>query len=435
MPRQKTGGCVGHRRRTACRDLEDPRESNRQERAGRPEAASPLTSSTPQRQRHLDPRRPGECGADLRHPRRRALAPYSNLPALPGNGVDFVRDNGGEGAIVLLSNADQLADYLAANQLLNDVLTASGSSIPIHVADFQDRNLQYQSIGNRWYQGNEYFYLNLARMTTGHYVSIRTRPIFSELLAEVFGAMDGSITSFDLHTTLANGFTYGRFSDEPAGPVAPVSGAILQVGRYRGSFPIVVQASGVYRGEAFSQTIEVPESGVFEADSLSRKIWTDRYLYDLETGPQHNATIGEIIDVSLRERVLSLYTAFLALEPSDTVSACTTCHDETGAVTGIEPELPADTLSIAAYPNPFRDQVTIEVSYADAAEAVGATVVVYDLLGRAVRTFRDLPAADRTVRLTWDGTADTGEQVASGIYLCVVTTPASRHSLKLVRVK
>lgn len=192
-----------------------------------------------------------------------------------------------------------------------------------------------------------------------------------------------------------------------------------------------------YQGQPFSYAMEVPEDDVYDADALNRTIWSGAYIQSLEKEPVSNALINEIIDVSMDERVLSLYTAFLALEPSDTVSTCWNCLDESKLV-GTEPgaELPTDTLAIEAYPNPFQDQVTIEVTLPGRIDAAKTTVAVYDLLSRLVRRFQpEAASGTRTIRLTWDGTTAAGEQVASGIYLCVVDTPAGRQSLKLVRVR
>lgn len=364
------------------------------------------------------------------------LASYSNLPALLGNGIDFVTNQDDGGTILLLSNADQVGDYQTANQLLDDVLAAADPPVPIHVADFQDQDVQYQYIGGRSYYGNEYFYANVTRMTAGNYVNIRTEGDFTSLLDRLFQSTDGLVTSFDLHTTLENGFCFGRFT--PSGPHAStsVSGAIRQVGKYRGTFPFVIQASGVYEGEAFSREVHIPESQAYEADSLNRTIWTGAYIQSLEREPQTNTIVSEIVDYSLRERVLSLYTAFLALEPSQGGEVCYTCVDESNPTRTDDDELPADSLTLEAYPNPFRDQTTILLTFARASDVQDVSVRLYDLTGRVVRSFDPVVSpAETALRLTWDGTSDAGHDVASGVYLCTVTTPNGRHTLKLVRVK
>lgn len=366
------------------------------------------------------------------------LASYSSLPSLLANGLDFIKTHGSSGTLMLVSNSDQVADYEVANQLLKDMQETAHPLPPVWVVDFQDRGGNYQWFGGGYYYGNEYFYTNLTRLSGGNYVNVRAHGSLSEMLARTFQELGGLIHAFDLHTTLENGFCYARFTSGEADDVVSLNGPILQVGKYRGDFPFQIQASGVYQAGAFSRTVTIPPEAVYPADSLNRTIWTGRYIQELEQEPQTNALIAEIIDRSLQERVLSRYTAFLALEPSDTVLACLSCEDETGLVPIEAPEeLPeADSLSLEAYPNPFSAQTTIEVKLPGAVRGEAVSVMIYDVLGRLVRRFPvEAAPADQRLQLVWDGTNDAGASVASGVYFCIVTTPEGRRSLKLVYVK
>ena len=361
-----------------------------------------------------------------------ALADYSNLPALLSNGIDFVQRNGGRGEILLVSSSDQVGDNTSANRLLSDLTGSMNPRMAIHIADFQDRNIRYHQIGGRQYKGNEYFYLNLARTTTGNFLSVREEGSLSVMLSNMFDALSGLITSFDLHTTLDDGFCFARFTTGLSRGIANVSRPILQVGRYLGSFPFVIEASGVHEEQAFNYKVEVPASEIHTADSLNETIWVGKHIDFLESEEQTNAVIGEIISYSIRQRVLSLYTAFLALEPSDTVMVCLDCKDESGLVT-VQDELPSDSAAtIEVYPNPFADEVTIDVHL----PAVPSTmeISIFDMMGRRIRTFADLGASER-LRLTWDGKSDSGVDVSNGVYFAVATTQTQKLTAKLVRVR
>ena len=361
-----------------------------------------------------------------------ALADYSNLPALLASGVQFVEVNGGRGDILLVSSSDQVGDYPAANRLIEDVTGASSGKLSIHIADFQDQNIRYHQIAGRQYRGNEYFYTNLSRMTSGSFLSIREEGSMNSLLANVFDELSGLMTSFDLHTTLENGFCFGRFTEGLSRGVANVSRPILQVGRYRGTFPFILEASGVLEDEAFSYEVEIAALQAHQADSLNETIWVGKYIDHLESESQSNDVISEIISYSMRQRVLSQYTAFIALEPSDTVSVCLDCEDESALVT-TEDELPADsTAAIEAYPNPFTDVVTIEVRLPAASAAVEAEI--YDMMGRRLRTF-SVPATGNTTRFTWNGRTDSGQDVSSGVYIVTVSGQGYRLSRRIVRIR
>jgi hypothetical protein len=66
-----------------------------------------------------------------------------------------------------------------------------------------------------------------------------------------------------------------------------------------------------------------------------------------------------------------------------------------------------------ARPNPFNPVTTLEYSIAASGRV---TLRVYDLAGREVRTLvdRDVEAGEHKV--VWDGTTDSGQRAASGVY-------------------
>ncbi len=79
-------------------------------------------------------------------------------------------------------------------------------------------------------------------------------------------------------------------------------------------------------------------------------------------------------------------------------------------------------------PNPFNPSTTISFSLAERRET---SLVVYDALGRTVRTLANgpLPAGKHTIR--WDGRDDTGRMVSSGVYICRMRAGAFEKSIKM----
>ncbi len=360
------------------------------------------------------------------------LANYSNLPALLSNGVQFIQEQGEGGEILLVSNASQVGDFQEANRLIQDLTAEMDPTISVHVVDFQDQNLNAHHIGGVQYRGNEYFYVNLSRLTSGTYVNARDDGALPTMLAAVFDALSGLITSFDLYTTLESGFGFARFTSGSMYGSAGVTTPIRQVGKYMGSFPFRIEASGVHDGDAFRINISVDGSDVIPADSTNETIWVGKYIQFLESQPASNEVISEIIEYSMRQRVLSRYTAFLALEPSDSVAACGDCRDESQLVSS-DDELPVDTLiTIEAYPNPFSERTTVVAKLGSAAPEVEAAI--YDVMGRRIRTFTGRTAGERW-EFVWEGRDDAGREVANGVYFVVVKTAHQRISRKLVRMR
>jgi Ca-activated chloride channel family protein len=364
------------------------------------------------------------------------LASYSNLPALLANGIDFVKKNGANGSLLLIANSDQVGDYRVANPLFTDLLKSMGPALPIHVADFTNTSAVSYFNGGRSYYGNEYFYQNLTQRTYGNYVNIRNAGSFSGLLTAIAQTLTEFIDSFDFYTTLANGFCFGRYNLGPAASTIYLNRPILQVGKFNGSFPFVVQAAGVYQQQAFSKTITLTNEK--PSDSLAVEIWAGNYIASLEAQPQTNAIIKQILETSLRERVLSRYTAFLALEPSDTVKVCQDCKDESILISSVasrEKEVPDDSL-LSAYPNPFNAATTLSVRLPGHVKSENVSLKIYNLVGQVVRTF-DLAtnSTNRTYQFTWDGRNDAGQIAATGTYFLMLKTPVNRKTLKLVMMK
>lgn len=98
---------------------------------------------------------------------------------------------------------------------------------------------------------------------------------------------------------------------------------------------------------------------------------------------------------------------------------------------------PLETKLYANYPNPFNPETWIPYQLAEDAEI---TIRIYDTSGKIVRTlFSGHQVSgyylNRGQAAHWDGKNEFGEQVASGIYICELTTPRFKQTKRLVVVK
>jgi hypothetical protein len=82
-------------------------------------------------------------------------------------------------------------------------------------------------------------------------------------------------------------------------------------------------------------------------------------------------------------------------------------------------EMPART-HLSSHPNPFERATGSTIEFGAASSgSVSATLAVYDLGGRLVRTlFHGEVARGETCAVRWDGANDAGTPVAAGVYLC-----------------
>jgi flagellar hook assembly protein FlgD len=69
------------------------------------------------------------------------------------------------------------------------------------------------------------------------------------------------------------------------------------------------------------------------------------------------------------------------------------------------------------YPNPFNASTTIGFSIPDRGQAVPVTLTVYNTTGQMINTLLASEQMPGQYKITWDGTNDLGQTVASGMYL------------------
>jgi hypothetical protein len=84
------------------------------------------------------------------------------------------------------------------------------------------------------------------------------------------------------------------------------------------------------------------------------------------------------------------------------------------------------------YPNPFNAVSTIRY---DLPEASYVSMIVYDILGREVRSLVASYMEPGYHNAQWDGRNQSGSELASGIYIARLTTPEYTKSIKMVLLK
>jgi hypothetical protein len=101
-------------------------------------------------------------------------------------------------------------------------------------------------------------------------------------------------------------------------------------------------------------------------------------------------------------------------------------------VSGVEDETPAGAFMLAGpYPNPVKSTTRLEFNIPDNGDA---TLHLYDISGRLVRSLIDGPVSKGSHQVTWDGRAEDGTQVEAGIYWARLTTEDGARTRKIIVV-
>lgn len=371
---------------------------------------------------------------------------HFNTSSLLIHALDFIGDNNYNGNILFITTGDQINAYNASNNLISDLqMLANSGNIKIDVLSYQDKGFSsaWWHQGN-YYYGNEYFNQRLAHVFGGNYLQLYERPgtnsyygqitmvrNFSNALSEMLMMASGKINDFDLHTTVSNGFCYGRYNVN-TGISAFLKKPIIQFGKYIGNDPFEATISGRINSNIITNNIQINNPHNFQ-DTLVKKMWVNSFITALEKQSPNNQTVREIIDSSINNRVLCRYTAFLALEPNDTISACETCPDETNinspALTTVESIL--NRYTINAQPNPFSNKIIISIS-GEKLNENNVEIVVFDMLGREIKKLKVI-SEDNKITATWNGADEYDAEVDAGIYIAIIKTPTGNITRKIVK--
>lgn len=106
---------------------------------------------------------------------------------------------------------------------------------------------------------------------------------------------------------------------------------------------------------------------------------------------------------------------------------------ESGTV-GVESEraTPLPIISLENRPNPFNPSTTISFTLPEPGKA---ELKVYDITGRKVRTLVSGPVSSGEHSVVWDGRDDSGQPVASGVYLSRLEAGGKVRNAKMLLVK
>lgn len=94
---------------------------------------------------------------------------------------------------------------------------------------------------------------------------------------------------------------------------------------------------------------------------------------------------------------------------------------------------------LGCHPHPMSEGTTIELvipsSDSPGGRGIRTSLTIYDVAGRAVRHLLDEPLPPGLNAVTWDGTGDAGERVASGCYIYSLNTGGETLKGKLLVVR
>jgi len=294
------------------------------------------------------------------------------------------------------------------------------------------------------------FYGYLCNKSGGNLFFLRYHSI-KNILAALFYEQVSHFQEVEVQTRFASGYAYGKHLIALHEGYYPLKFPIMQMGRYKGALPLDLTVLGKLRFAKVQEDLTIDAGDVVPGQETLAKVWKGFQVQGLYREAQNNTTIMDIMDISLEDRLLTPYTAFLVFRPGDSQGydpdkAPVVVDNKTGGREGggdtwndgpteVDSTLVEDfQFSVQAYPNPFNLAVNIAVTLPLKARATQFTLSIFNTLGQKIRAF-DLKDVQGKTVVRWDGRDNFGEVVSSGVYFAVVTGADFSKSVKLMLLK
>lgn len=363
-----------------------------------------------------------------------------NIVAQIVDALEFVKANGEAAEIFILTSEDWL-DLSGLDKLKNDYSDLfSTNKVQVTIINYQSKN--YYQNTDQWGFGqvvqldyiSSYYqsYQNLSYLTGGKlYSGLEGNGNIWANVEAAFKSLRTSEYIFDLHTSISGGLAYNDYVQTYMGQSLLPNVPILQTGRYLGQGQLDLSFTGLSDGDFISEQIAIPMENIVVADSLLREMWTGNHIKTL-----NNAQ--DIIRLSRAERVLSDFTAFLAVDLENGANPCHTCDVWGGWIVAVEEQesnSEEENSGLTASPNPFSDQTTIRLNISNRTSLKNVNIQIFDSMGTLLITDETkLIAGKDILEWTWSGRNAAGQKMPSGIYHVVIQLDGKPMTLKLVLI-
>ena len=355
---------------------------------------------------------------------------FSFLPDLASDGVKFNAKFNTNSSIVLLTSSEYAPTPTSANPIIENCLQLMGKeNYSITTIDFSDIHYSTYKINSKNYYGNQYFNEKIAALTKGEYYTIKgTNSTVFSMLNNAISILKGSVTDMGLYVEPAEGISIAETSENIIDKNSN-NKLIYEYGKLIGEYPIEVKFSALLDGKPVIQKYIVDQTNI-EINNESAKMWNWKYIRALED--KANKTKKEYEDLtnrSITNRVLSMQTAFLCLEPWMMVrdSIARENEDPTSVMMQDISDL---GLEISYGPNPILNNLSIKLLKTNINTKI-LYVRIYDLMGNIVTEF-PINNFIKSIELHWDTNSMNHSKVPPGIYYLMISTNSGSKTLKLV---
>lgn len=387
---------------------------------------------------------------------RRSFPSYSSFQLLLAAAQAQISSSPQNFDIVLLTNTDEIQLWgKTREQYAAEIVDLYPVGTKLHIVDLDNiSNLTYNGETSQYETYMQSFYAHMANLTSGNLFFLRYHSI-KNIFAALFYEQISHYQEVEVQTRFASGYAFGKHLIALHQGYYPIHFPIMQVGRFIGELPLDLTVLGKVRLDKAVSNSQITQADVIPGPDKLATAWYGDFIHKQLRLVQTNSTIMDLMDMSLKHRILTPYTGFLVFRPGEEMGVDPDNitsnqqdkggddgnywdggEDRGGISTSIEDEEnPTDfELAVKAYPNPFNMAVTIQINIPKLYQLEKLDFGIYNTLGQKVKSFEIVTGIDN-IQISWDGTANNGEILSSGIYFAVLVGPEFSKSVKLMMIK
>ncbi len=327
--------------------------------------------------------------------------------------------------VVVFSSGASFTNPTQAQSIKNTLLETFKSLPKTFFHDYANSKAPTFNFDNSTIRGNGLLYRIISTNTGGAYTAsgINYKDYYSWLpgLNEIslyFDDLSSKLIEIDLRIKPENGFTFENYL------LKNTRSGFMQIGRFRGAPPFTIESVILEDTTVYNKKITINDAHSSEETDLYHQIHTGHKILKLEKD-NLTANRSKIVNLSIANRILSRFTAFLALEPT-LQQPCTDCTDESS--TGTE-DNESKSMHIVSYPNPFFETCTLEITGIQAGEKVNS-VQLYNVMGQ-----------EQPVTYTLEQKGEkwlvhiNGSLLPAGVYIVKILIGKKIYTYKVIKVR
>jgi hypothetical protein len=361
---------------------------------------------------------------------------YSNLSQLMIDGINFNKKYNGKSSIILVTSSEYAPTPITANPIILDCLALMGESIiKITTLDFSELHYSTYKINNNTYLGNQYFNEKIAELTKGEVFTTKNNG--SSILSMFNNSLinlKGTVSEVGLYVEPKDGISFSKTS-ENINDLAANKKLVYEFGKLAGDMPIDIKLSALLDGKAVVKKYTHDQNNI-SINNESVKMWNWKYLRNLEDKINKSKKESQdLVDHSISNRILTVQTAFLCLEPWMLPKEASIAEKDGkggGGTLDLQEDFSDLGVEVSYGPNPITNFANIKVNLSDSYTKV-LSIGIYNIMGSEIKQF-NFDENSNSLNLEWNISNDGNDKVSSGVYYLIIKTNQGSKILKLVVV-